>query len=885
MKEAVKKYYFGNAEFTAILKKGVICSLQRTGDSLKTQYVDSLCGFGGVYLVYKNAEGECIEFCPNESEALEEKPPVWESGYLTYRAGASDKSMEAQTVYCLKNGRLEQTVTVKNISDRTLSLTDLGLELVGSFEAKWGESSAPNVMGHQFVGGNGSHCAFYRVDGNGPCLIFAPIGDTALTYYDTDPWLDRKEVRRDGPQRSRKMLYPFACVRGARAESKGAKLRIPQQPRVLEAGESASFAFCYFWAPHYLKAPEEMVKQGLVYPISAPGYTVPIETAVQLCLESRWDDLTVCAEGGSAAAVRKEGNRIFYELRFKTLGEHTVTVSYGNGRFMHLYYFATESVETLWKKRAAFIAKHQVKDDSLWYNGLLCEWNNETGTMLSPDNYDKIGGWRIYEVTCDDPGLAKPAFLSTKQTVLPKQEEITALDDYIEHFVWGGLQQTEEEPYPYAIYGIPDWKKLRDSKDEGPRGKLHIWRVYDYPHILLMYYNMYRVARDYPQMKTRLSKETYLKRAYGTACALFTVPDQIDGWSAYKTGFYNERAIPWIISALRECGKEFEAGRLETFWMRKVTFFVTECEDVFGSEYPFDTTGFESTFYLAEEGLKHASFEKNDSPFSQEIPYEKAVGFMERQHGCNVACRGYLEPAYFNYGSDYRGNNTHYLLSYMSQMGGCSILEHALYLEDEPWEMLRLGYGSLLSSYALMNTGTEESGYGYWFPGKEHDGAAGGGFEPLYEGETWLNQPHHGGSWYYSCEIDLGFCGGVRGAALIAAKDPLFGWIAYGGQLKKQGERDDVLTISGEDGAGRKFHYLEGKKRFHAILDSGRFEAQRTAVIDRKNGTITLYFDPESSKTERRIHISSKEMGRCEAEGELILAAGQTELVMQYQPE
>ena len=148
--------------------------------------------------------------------------------------------------------------------------------------------------------------------------------------------------------------------------------------------------------------------------------------------------------------------------------------------------------------------------------------------------------------------------------------------------------------------------------------------------------------------------------------------------------------------------------------MRKVKFFVTECKDVFGSEYPFDTTGFESTFVLAEDGLKAAVFERDDSPFAEGIPYEKAVQFMESQHKCNIACRGYLEPSYFGYGSDYRGNSTHYMLSYMSQMGGCSILRHALYYEKEPWEMLRLGYGSLLSSYALMNTGDEASNYGYW---------------------------------------------------------------------------------------------------------------------------------------------------------------------------
>ena len=67
-----------------------------------------------------------------------------------------------------------------------------------------------------------------------------------------------------------------------------------------------------------------------------------------------------------------------------------------------------------------------------------------------------------------------------------------ALDYYIEHFVWGGLQRTTEETDSYGIYGIPDWKQNRDSSDPGNKGKRHIWRPYDYPHIVVMYFSMYR---------------------------------------------------------------------------------------------------------------------------------------------------------------------------------------------------------------------------------------------------------------------------------------------------------------------------------------------------------------------------------------------------------
>ncbi|WP_314963881.1 hypothetical protein [Bradyrhizobium cosmicum] len=69
----------------------------------------------------------------------------------------------------------------------------------------------------------------------------------------------------------------------------------------------------------------------------------------------------------------------------------------------------------------------------------------ETQVLLGPDNYDRIKGCRIYEVTCDDPGLSKPAYLATKNAEHPDAAEVAALDRYIDTFVWGGLQRTTQE--------------------------------------------------------------------------------------------------------------------------------------------------------------------------------------------------------------------------------------------------------------------------------------------------------------------------------------------------------------------------------------------------------------------------------------------------------
>ena len=43
------------------------------------------------------------------------------------------------------------------------------------------------------------------------------------------------------------------------------------------------------------------------------------------------------------------------------------------------------------------------------------------------------------------------------------------------------------------------------------------------------------------------------------------------------------------------------------------------------------------------------------------------------------------------------------------------------------------------------------------------------------------------GAWHYDGEIDLGYGAGLRMAAAILTNDPVFGWIAYGGTLRKGG--------------------------------------------------------------------------------------------------
>lgn len=839
-------YYLTNRYFDIKLQKGELYELSSPRDREATQFISKGAAFARAVATYSLPDGQSTEFIPSgQAEYHEQEPEVIANRRMYYTGQAQDTNLSLRSELTLREKELHYRITIKNISASVLELNNLGLELPCNSECSWEDSASEKVLGHHYIGKHGSHSTFIRCDGRGPFLVLMPQNGTAISRFDTR--VKKGDKENGGKDTSCVCISVYSGDAG-----------LPLKPEAEQ-----SFEFVFTWATDYEDAREVFVKYDLVDVEVAPGLTAPRGEKLLLSLRSR-HELCVKPEYPEQTSLRlisKSGDRSIYELYLERLGENRLTVQYLEHRSMQIDFFVTEAIETLIKKRGSFIADKQHRNPELWYDGLLAEWNNRTGIMLGPDQYDDIKGWRIYEVTCDDPGLSKPAFLSGKLREYPEQSEVDVLEYYVEHFVWGGLQQTEEEPYPYGIYGIPDWYTNRNSAEEGQKGKLHIWRIYDYAHIALMYYNLYRVAKDYREITTRLTADTYLHRAYRTALAMFLIPMELEEWSAYQTGLYNECVIPEIIAALQEEGREADARTLTMHWNRKVKYFVLERSDIFKSEYPFDTTGFESTNFLAKDAYSLAEKKEREDRFNKPIPYKNAVLFHENQMDCNIACRGWLEPAYYWYGSDYRGGNHSYLLSYMSQMGGMAILDYALYYAEHPYALLRLAYGSLLSSWALLNSGDEQSGYGYWFPGKQHDGAAGGGFEPMEKQTTWLGQEIGFGSWYYSCEIDLGFCGALRGGAMVLAEDPVFGAVLYGGRLEETGE---AYALSSWDGVGRRFHYVGPKGRIHVELDKGHFSKTEPMILKKDLTGLSLVIDEAGlNPGTLRLKVMTEGLGDC----------------------
>jgi Family of unknown function (DUF5695) len=730
-----------------------------------------------------------------------EAPPAlaeWRVGAPPALAEPAD--LNAAESFALDGEALLWTVSLANRGARAMEVGDLAIPLPFAERAgARGDIYTKKLLRHALVNGHGSWVYWQRSNAVGPYLVMTPEDAAKFEYYESAGGAFTP--------------YVHAAAAAAAARAAGGTWRLPVSHLTLAPGAKTSYTFRFQWAKNVADVRDVLYREGKVDTVVAPGMVVPSDLPALVSLRSRHSRVSVQAEFPAATRVEPVPQKPdVYRVSFSRLGENMLTIRYDDGRWSTLEFFVTEPLETVIRKRAAFLVSHQQHTDpSKWYYGVYADWDQKNEVLRGPEDRDGLSSW-LTDAN-DDAGNARPAFLASKNVFLPDAAEIASLETYVGKYLWGGMQMTEQEKYPYAIYGIPNFKANRASADEGRNGRAHVWRIYDYPHIVLLYFRMYQIAKFYPDRVKLLDASAYLERAYRTAVAYWTVPNEVEKWSADAVGTMNEAFLPELIDAVDREGHADWAKTLRGHWEGKIDRFVNRTPNLYGSEFAFDSTGFESTGAFAKYLRTHQV---------PSVAPDAAQRFSDFQLSLNMADRGWLETTYYQLGSDYRGNLS-YLLSYMSQMGGWSILDHGLHAAADPTDYLRLGYASSLSSWALVN-----SGPGYWFPSPNNDGAAGGGFMPEASGRAWIGKTMRRGAWYYSAEEDVGYCAALRTHATIVARDPALGEIAYGGVLTRAGASVSVIP---RDGMRVRFHVVRDAQRLHLELDHDGFAKEQPIVV------------------------------------------------------
>jgi hypothetical protein len=781
---------------------------------------------------------------------------------LTYTLSDSNSPLRIVQTFNAKGATLDWNIDLENLTTAAITIGDLAVDIPTG--GPTGENPKQifehGFIKHQFISGNGSFIYFVRASGAGPFLIVTVRQGTKLEYFG------------GGGGRGGAQVYIHSALTAG--NEKRGTWRQPNTSLTLGAagaGDSqAHYAFRFQFAKTYEGMRDILPQEGLFDIRAVPGMTVPIDLPARFALRTRANIEAIEAEFPVNTKITRlpnpQADTRLYDVSFKRLGENRLTIVHDGGRKTYLEYFVTEPLETLIKKRSSFlINRQQIRDPANWWDGVFGPYdmqNKVVRTIADPDIFVKR---MVYCLTCDDPGLCKAPYIAEKNASFPDPKEIQGLEYYLEHFVWGKLQRTDQEtPYPYGVYGTPNWytdrdpvrrkawvEGLRDPTGIRDLGREHVWRSYDYPHIVMLYYQMYEIAKNYPQMSKYLDARGYLERAWQTARAFFTYPMQIypEYYETYKWGLYNELVVLQLADALDGEGFADHAAWLRAEWEKKVKYFVYDDLYPFRSEYAFDRTAFESTYAFAKYGATHEMAADTNLWFDAKlkkwyshpsVKEEDSRAFMDRQLAAGLCVRGWLEASYYQLGAD--GG-----VSYMAAMGGWGILDYGLDFAPKPFDWLQLGYASYLSSWRLMNTGPPQNNYGYWFPGKENDGAAGWQFISAKAGSAWMYssfstnrasavlEPR--GPWHYDGEIDLGFGGALRSAATIVTCDPVFGWFAYGGALSASGKN---LSIIPRDGLRQRFDALlpdspnapANIRRFKMALDRDGFAAEKPVLMD-----------------------------------------------------
>ena len=800
---------------------GGITSLQRTDDAFPTEYISG-GKFGNLILNYKPSGGATWNSV--QTAALNGIASVTNftspdgTQYTTHYVitNALTGSFVLESVFTFQQDDFLWSLNLTNLAGQPVVIGDLALPLPMNTTFS---SITASTMKHSFISGSDSFIFWMRPDSVGPYLLMTPDDNTKLEYWDV---LNGYEVYIHSAVAASNAAAQFPTV-----TTQGDRWRQPNTSLTLAAGSSQNYGFKFQWANDYNAIRQALVNNGKVDVHIVPGMTVPTNLFAKVALDTTQTVSSVTAEFPAQTQVQFLGSTNvstntyqLYQVQFSKLGENKLTVNYGNNHTMYLEFFVTEPLETLIKKRATYLVSHQIITN-LWYSGLFCDFNMNDGQLITPDNHDTLGNsFQVYEIASDDAGESRPAYLAAKEALYPVQSEVSALDYYIMNFVWGGLQRATNETYSYGIYGVPDWYTLRTENN------LSIGRGYDYPHIIAMYYGMYQVAKYHPEITTALSADTYLQRAWGTAMALWSY----GGNQATQVGLMNEVVIPDLINDLQAEGMTSQAASLRANWEAKVNYYIGGNANLFASEYSFDATGFESQEAYAKYAVQHAGSDPAMGSTNLTLFLNDLQQFMMNQITANVFDRGWLETAYYYYGSDYRGDmGDDFVVTYMAQMGGWGLLDYALNYATNSADYLRLGYASYLCGWSTMNTGTPASNYGFWYPGAANDGGCGGGFEPSPYIYTWLGgQPQYRGPWYYSAEENLGFCGAIRSGATILADDPIFGRFGYGGTWTNT---SDGIEITPLDGVRRRFHAMFNAGNLHLVLGNDRFAASQSIVL------------------------------------------------------
>ena len=544
------------------------------------------------------------------------------------------RNFEVTSTYRLERDEIYWDFSVKNCASETMVIGELGIPMVlntsiykGSAITGLNHRSVENQKylnenrfeKHYLAAGHSSCYSAVRYGGKGNHLMIVPTGDTFIEAIGEEGEYGHESMMKT--QGTLIYLYSKSAARIPRENG--------HRDLVLKPESEKTFSFVFQIARDILDLKEKFYKNGKIDVKVIPGMVLPQDGEGKLLLRCTKTIHGIEAdEGMTVEPLGAWGGQHIYTLRVNKEGELRIRITYGDDEWTTLLFYGTPPLEELIHARADFIVKNQqIKDveDPCCYS--FRSWDNDLEKMVDLEMDHGLGSIEIGG--SDDRNFAPPVFLSAKNSYYPNADEVKALDEFIENFLYGKLQDRETFTIKTSLFdnyqtyeflkGKPGFDTIENfliTDDAGQettwRRWDYVWRIYNYPHAYNIYYNMYRIAK-YTNIKVSRFYREYLLFAYKTAMASYldsTYADHLKfrGFQRYTWGNMSESHAPlgsfrleYILEALGEEGMTTEKEELRGTLEKRSEHFITE-EYPFSSEYlgPGASTNHSPCYVLAK---------------------------------------------------------------------------------------------------------------------------------------------------------------------------------------------------------------------------------------------------------------------------------------------
>ncbi len=617
-----------------------------------------------------------------------------------------------------------------------------------------------------YVGNDAGYVQVMRLNGKGPALLVLPDGRTPLEQYRILPDAKRAPAGdiftdRTPRQQTFEGFYDW-MVASAAMQDKGQPWN-PATAFTLAPGEKRTIGVRLVAAPSIRGIEQTLQAERRPLAVGLPGYVVPTDSPADLFVRADQAIGNVSVTPANALTLTPTtGPKGWKRWRVAGTGwgRARVAITYADGSVQSVHYFVTKPLAEVSADLGRFATTRQWFDDKRdpFHRGpSILGYDRDTDRIVTQEQRVWIAG------LSDEGGAGAWVAAAMKQLDHPVPAEVAKLERMVDETVLGTLQVEAGGVKKSLFYYDP--KALPGYYDKGTNWSTwaswdrkqadDLGRSYNYPHVAIGHWVLYRLARHHPGMVTRHDAAFYLDRAYRTTVAMVR-----DAPHYAQFGQMEGEVFLEILADLKREGMTTQAAEVERLMKVRADHWRTLAFP-FGSEMAWDSTGQPEVYAW----MRHFGYAKEAAVTRDVIlGYDPTVPHW----GYNGNARRYWD---FLYGGKVQRIERQ-IHHYGSALNAVPLFD-AYRRDPADLHLLRVAYGGFMGGITNI----------------DRDGFASAAFHSEPDLMRWDA---------YSGDYGMGYFGHAYAAASYLVKDATFGWLGFGGTVNEDG---DAVEIVPHDGA------------------------------------------------------------------------------------